>query len=349
MVATDVTGAEGVVPLRIDTPFLVGAVNVWLIEDEPLTLVDTGANTGTGLLQLRGLLAQHGYGLADVGRIVVTHQHLDHAGLAGPLAQVSGAEVVAFTGMDEYLAGGPASALAEERFDRDLMRHNGVPATTVAGWWAARPDTRGFASEVPAVRTVADGDALTFAGRTLHVHHRPGHSPSDLVLHDRDRGTLIVGDHLLAGHPPVPMIGPSLPGDAPRGRPDPAAPAGDDDAPFTVARRGSALLDLRDSLRRTRELGAAIALTGHGAAITDVAANVDRRLAEHDASAEALLAELRRDGPGTGHELSVRTAPGGRAHPYFGLCGTLGALDQLVDEGHALVADGDGPPRYEAR
>jgi glyoxylase-like metal-dependent hydrolase (beta-lactamase superfamily II) len=349
MVATDVTGAEGVVPLRVDTPFLVGAVNVWLIEDEPLTLVDTGVNSATALLQLRALLAQRGYGLADVGRIVVTHQHLDHSGLAGPLAQVSGAEVVAFTGMDEYLAAGPGSALAEERFDRDLMRHHGVPATTVAGWWSGRPDVRGFASEVEAVRTVADGDRLAFAGRTLHVHHRPGHSPSDLVLHDRERGTLLVGDHLLAGHPPVPMIEPSLPGGAPRGLPDPADPDGAAGGPYTAKHRGSALLDLRASLRRTRALDGAIALTGHGVPITDVAANVDRRLAEHDASAEALLAELRRSGPGTGHELTVRTAPGGRAHPYFGLCGTLGALDQLVDEGHALVADGDGPPRYEAR
>ncbi|WP_026909966.1 MBL fold metallo-hydrolase [Patulibacter minatonensis] len=340
--------AEGIGLLRVDTPFLVGPVNVWLIEDDPLTLVDTGANTGTTLLQLRSLLAERGHGLADVGRIVVTHQHLDHMGLAGPLAAISGAEVVGFTGMDAYLADGPASALREERFDRDLMRHHGTSEDTVLGWWAARPDTRGFASEAPDVRTVADGDVLEFAGRTLHVHHRPGHSPSDLVLHDRERGTLLVGDHLLDGHPPVPVIHPPLPGAAPLGLPDPASPAAIA-GERSVTARGSALLDLRASLRRTRGLGAAVALTGHGDVVPDIVANVDRRLAEHDAAAERLLAELVARGPGSAGELRLRVAPNGRSHPFFGLCDVLGTLDQLVDEGAATTTTDDGPPRYAAR
>jgi glyoxylase-like metal-dependent hydrolase (beta-lactamase superfamily II) len=347
MVATDVTGAEGIGLLRVDTPFLVGPINVWLIEDDPLTLVDTGVNSGTTLLQIRALLAERGYGLADVGRIVVTHQHLDHMGLAGPLAAVSGAEVVAFTGMDEYLADGQASALAEERFDRALMLHNGVPAPVVAGWWSGRPDIRGFASDVPDVRTVADGDVLEFAGRTLVVRHRPGHSPSDLVLHDPERGVLLAGDHVLAGHAPVAVIGPPLPGAAPLGLPDPAsaaAIAGD----RSVRARGSAMLDLRASLRRTRELGATVALTGHGDPVLGLTAHVDRRLAEQDAAATRMLEELRRSGPGTGYDLAVRTTEGPRTHPFFGLCGALGALDQLVGEGVATTLDGDRPPRYAA-
>lgn len=343
MAATDVTGTGGVVPLAIGTPFLVGAVNVWLIEDEPLTLVDTGANTATALLQLRDELAVRGHRLDDVGRIVITHQHLDHAGLAGPLAALTGAEVVAFAGLDDHLAGGQAAAVAEERWNREFMRAYGVPDQTVSGWWAARPDSTGYASTVDAVRTVQDGDVLEFAGRELHVHHRPGHSPSDIVLHDRERGLLLAGDHLLAGHPPVPMIHPPLPGPAPAGLPDPAGWTGTHDG---VVRR-SALLDLRVSLRRTRDLGAQLALTGHGAVVPDVTANVDLRLAEHDRAAAELHDELRRGGPGTPHELVGRTV--GRAHPYFGLCTTLGTLDQLVDEHAASVAPGDGPPRYEAR
>lgn len=344
MVATGAPAKDGVVALPLGTPFLVGAVNVWLVEDEPLTLVDTGANTGTTLLELRDRLAERGHRLDDVGRIVLTHQHLDHCGLAGPLAALTGAEVVAFAGMDLHLRHGVAGALAEERWNRDLMRRTGVPDDLVAGWWAARPDTRGFGSDVPELRTVRDGDVLAFADRSWQVHHRPGHSPSDLVLEDRERGTLLVGDHLLAGHPPVPMLHAPLPGDAPSGRPD---PAGVDSAPGGGV-RPSAMLDLRDSLRRTAVLGADRALTGHGPPVLDVAEHVARRLAEHDRAAGALDEELRTGGPGTAHELVVRTAPGGRAHPYFGLCTTLGTLDQLVDEGAAQVATGDGPPRYEA-
>jgi glyoxylase-like metal-dependent hydrolase (beta-lactamase superfamily II) len=344
MAAADLIGTDGVVPLRIGTPFLVGAVNVWLIEDEPLTIVDCGANTASALVELRDRLAERGHALQDVRRIVLTHGHHDHAGLAGPLAALTGAEVVALAGLDRLLATGTAAALAEERWCRALMRAHGVPAETVRGWWAARPDATGFASDAPGVIPVVDGDAITFAERTLHVHHRPGHSPSDVVLEDRERGVLIAGDHLLAGHAPVPMVSRPLPG-VPAGTPDPAGlRVGADDAP-----RVSALLDLRASLRRTLALGADVALTGHGEPVGDVAANIALRLHEHDRAAEELLDELRRGGPATAHELVGRTAPGGRAHPYFGLCTTLGTLDQLVHEGVAGVAPDDGPPRYEAR
>lgn len=374
MAAADATGTEGVSLLRLDTPFLVGPINVWLIEDDPLTIVDSGPNTATGLLQLRALLAERGHGLGDVGRVLVTHQHLDHAGLAGPIAAVSGAEVVAFTGMDAYLAGGAGSYLAEDRWDRDTMRRLGVPDAKVDGWWAARPDASGFAAAAPEVRAIGDGDELVFAGRTLQVHHRPGHSPSDLVFHDRERGVLFAGDHLLDGHAPIAVLHAALPGAAPRGRPDPAGVRGfagpHDPAPTAVvdgstpgalrsgtARpaadpdvvRVSALLDLRESLRRTRTLDADVALTGHGDTVADVAANVDRRLAEQDAAAETLLAELRSGGPGTPHELAIRLAPNGRSHPFFGLCDTVGTLDLLVDDGAAEVEPGDGPPRYGAR
>jgi glyoxylase-like metal-dependent hydrolase (beta-lactamase superfamily II) len=337
--------AAGIVGIALDTPFLVGPVNVWLIEDEPLTLVDTGPNTATGLLQLRAELGARGHRLEDLGRIVLTHQHVDHCGLAGPLAELSGAEVVAFTGMDAQLEHARQAAVGDERYNRALMRAYGVPESSVAGWWSARLDSTGFFSDVAPVRIVAEGDVLGFAGRELRVHHRPGHSPSDVVLHDGAAGVLIAGDHVLDGHPPIPMIHLPLAGGAPAGIPDPAAWTGTHDGLV----RGSALLDLRASLRRTRDLGAQVALTGHGAVVEDVAANVDRRLAEHDDDADALLAELRRGGPGTAPELVARTVPGGRAHPYFGLCTTLGALDQRVEDGAAALDPGDGPPRYEAR
>ena len=48
----------GIHALPIPTPFLVGRVNCYLIEDEPLTLVDTGPNSGTSLDVLERALAR---------------------------------------------------------------------------------------------------------------------------------------------------------------------------------------------------------------------------------------------------------------------------------------------------
>ena len=67
--------------LPIPTPFRVGRVNCHLIEDDPLTLVDTGPNSGKALDELDVALRERGHAIADLERIVITHQHLDHMGL----------------------------------------------------------------------------------------------------------------------------------------------------------------------------------------------------------------------------------------------------------------------------
>src|SRR5436853_7897206 len=86
-------GAAAIHRLEVPTPFAVGAVNAYLVDDEPLTLVDCGPNSATALAALEGLLADHGRVIADIDLVVVTHQHMDHMGLAGLVAQRSGAEI----------------------------------------------------------------------------------------------------------------------------------------------------------------------------------------------------------------------------------------------------------------
>jgi len=71
----------GIHRLAVPTPFLVGRVNCYLIEDEPLTLVDTGPNSGIALDQLETALREHGRAIEDLELIVITHQHMDHLGL----------------------------------------------------------------------------------------------------------------------------------------------------------------------------------------------------------------------------------------------------------------------------
>ena len=85
----------GIHRLRIPTPFAVGRVNCYLIEDEPLTLVDTGPNSGKALDELQHQLAELGHAIDDLELVVLTHQHIDHLGLVEIIASHSGAEVAA--------------------------------------------------------------------------------------------------------------------------------------------------------------------------------------------------------------------------------------------------------------
>src|SRR5258705_7477844 len=85
----------GIRCLPVPTPFAVGRVNCYLVEDDPLTLVDAGPNSATSLTALEAALAEHGRRIEDLERIVITHQHIDHIGLVAILADRSAAEVCA--------------------------------------------------------------------------------------------------------------------------------------------------------------------------------------------------------------------------------------------------------------
>src|SRR5204862_736430 len=80
---------DGIHCLPIPTPFAVGRVNTYLIEDDPLTLVDTGPNSGKALDELETALRAHGRRGEDLELIVISHQHMDHPGLVDILARRS--------------------------------------------------------------------------------------------------------------------------------------------------------------------------------------------------------------------------------------------------------------------
>src|SRR4051812_25409310 len=119
--------------LPLPTPFAVGQVNAYLVKDDPLTLVDTGPNSGTSLAALVDGLARHGYRIADLERIVLTHQHIDHIGLTQILADRSGAEVWTLDPMAPWLADYGSEMEADDQYAEDLMVRHGVPGELTVG------------------------------------------------------------------------------------------------------------------------------------------------------------------------------------------------------------------------
>src|SRR3954447_11764618 len=118
--------APGVWRIVIATPWPVGPVNVYLLDDDPLTLFDTGQRSEAALAELEAGFAELGRALEDLERIVVTHQHIDHCGLARALVERSGAELCALAPLAQWLASSPASSLAEDAFAAGIVRAHGV-------------------------------------------------------------------------------------------------------------------------------------------------------------------------------------------------------------------------------
>jgi glyoxylase-like metal-dependent hydrolase (beta-lactamase superfamily II) len=312
--------------LPIPTPFAVGRVNCYLVDDDPLTLVDTGPNSGKALMELEALLRDHGRRVEDLERIVITHQHSDHLGLVGVLADRSGAEVCTLEQLAPVVEEYGAHAEDDDELAGALMLRHGIPRDVVTALRAVSRAYRGWGGSAHVATTLRDGGELGFAGRTMQVLHRPGHSPSDTIFFDPASGDLLGGDHLIKHISSNPLISRPLGGRS--GEPGDGRPR--------------ALMMYIDSLRDTRELPVARVLPGHGDAFGDHAALIDERLAMHERRARK-IGHLIAEQPRTAHEIA-QAIWGNVAvtQAYLTLSEVLGHVDLLVERGEVVEADRGG-------
>jgi glyoxylase-like metal-dependent hydrolase (beta-lactamase superfamily II) len=311
---------------------MVGRVNCYLIDDEPLTLVDTGPNSGKALDCLERELAEHGRRIEDLERIVITHQHLDHTGLLGILADRSRAEVAALDLLAPVLEEFGAHAERDDELAEALMLRNGIPRDVVTALRAVSRSFRGWGGSAHVDRPVRDGETLAFADRKLKVQHRPGHSPSDTLFWDEQRAQLIGGDHLIKHISSNPLISRPLGGRS-------GEPGGG---------RPRALMMYMDSLRETRELPAEIVLAGHGEPVTDHVALIDERFRGHERRA-AKIAGLIAERPRTTYEIAQELWGNvAVTQAFLTLSEVLGHVDLLIDRGEVREVEVGGVIRYES-
>jgi glyoxylase-like metal-dependent hydrolase (beta-lactamase superfamily II) len=314
--------------LSVPTPFAVGRVNCYLIEDEPLTLVDTGPNSGKSLDELERALEAHGHAIEDLELIVITHQHMDHLGLLEVLVRRSGAEVAALHLLGPYLADFRGSAAADDDFSQALMRRHGIPPEMVTVLGSVGAAFRAFGSRGQVTRPLRDGERLELRGRSLEVLHRPGHSPSDTVFWDAERRILIGGDHLLGHISSNPLISRPL-------------------EPTTSQERPRALLRYLESLRATREMAVDIVLPGHGDPVLDHGSVIDERLRMHRRRAQKIAGMLEA-GPLTAYDIAVRMWGNvAVTQAYLTLSEVLGHLDLLAEEGAVRELASKGTSSFE--
>jgi glyoxylase-like metal-dependent hydrolase (beta-lactamase superfamily II) len=331
--------AAGIHRLAIPTPFMVGRVNAYLIEDSPLTLVDSGPNSAKALDELEQQLAARGHAIEDIELLVITHQHMDHFGLASILARRSGAEVAALAPLAPYLAAYSEQTDLDDRFAEAIMLRHGIPAEIVTALRAVSAGFRAWGSSVQVTRPLADGESLELRDRTLRVLHRPGHSPSDTVFLEESRGFLLAADHLIAHISSNPLL--ARPLDAP-------APDADAGQAALVSERPQALITYLASLERTRAMELELVLPGHGRPITDHAALIDERFRLHRRRAEKigrLIASQPRSAHEVAQELWGNVAV---TQAYLTLSEVLGHVDLLLREGAVVEAESDGVIRFHA-
>ncbi len=322
---------EGVHRISVATPFRIGRVNLYLIEDDPLTLIDCGPNSAEALRDVEQGLRGLGHAIEDLELLVITHQHLDHCGLAGTIARRSGAEVASLDLLAPYLEDFAEEAEADDRFAELMMLRNGVPSDVANTLRAVAASFRSFGTSVRVSRPLRHEQELRLRDRTLHVLHRPGHSPSDTILWDEQRGMLFAGDHLLQRISSNPVF---------------TRPIGAD--PEDLGVRPRALVTYIASMRRTREMNVDLVLPGHGEPFSDVRGLVEERLRLHDRRASRIH-KLITNGIETADEIA-RAMWGNVAvtQAYLTISEVLGHTELLIEQGRVSERVEGGVVRLSA-
>lgn len=191
--------APGVLWMRLPLPFQLDHVNVYAVADGAgWVIIDTGLKTGVSIKAWSEALAGP-LGGRPVTRIICTHMHPDHIGLAGWLCERTGAPLL--MSQIEYLTG--RMLAAEEGGDAPA---EGEVFYRAAGWSEAqivkwRAEYGGFAKGVSPIprgyQRLSEGDVLTIGTDEWTVVIGSGHSPEHVCLWRKSDDVFIAGDQIL--------------------------------------------------------------------------------------------------------------------------------------------------------
>ena len=323
--------------LRVPAPMAVRHVNAWLLVGEPLTLVDGGPDTPSAYAAVRDGLAKAGCGIADLERIVLTHAHIDHCGLAARLQSESSAQVLAHPRAIADLRDWPATWAARLALVRRAARAGAVPTAVLEAYLDHAGPMVGLGASLPPARMspLADGQKPLLAGSRWRALHTPGHSRDHLSLHDERSRDLVAGDLLLRHLPSPPLL----------------EPRGADGA------RPDTLASLIASWRRIGGLDISVVRPGHGPSLRAHRVQLARRLSDTRDGVRAARRALR-DGATTIWDVARHTdLPLAPDRLALTLGWSVARLDWLVSRGLAIRRlDGEwlrfestSPRRHEGR
>ncbi len=238
-------------------------------------IYDPDPSRGHGWDDLVEALAACDAAPADITRLVITHPHVDHYGMAARLLDEVGCELFMHEASADELQMYEAPEKVIERL-REMFAEHGVDTSEVDDLTAFE-DWRSHVSGVVRPTTpLRGGEPIEVGSRAWEVVHTPGHSRSHICLASEDR-ILISGDHLL------PAITPHI--------------------DFRRGEDRDPLGEFLDSLEKIERLDPQLVLPGHGRPFEDGAERARINARHHDRRLGSILQIIRRE-PHTASEIT---------------------------------------------
>jgi glyoxylase-like metal-dependent hydrolase (beta-lactamase superfamily II) len=303
---------------RLQTPMTSNALP-WVMPyafegADGVTLFDSGYGTPEATEALTEQLDELGYAPSDVRRLIVSHAHPDHLGMAGWLREQSpDYELVMFERESDFgpMRGGTHGEDWMRRSNEWLVKHGiareEIENSTSRGHGRSRghghggrsssnggPEgaetaaeatmRRSWSMQAPEVDVkLSDGEVIEFDGFALQAVWTPGHTPGHLCMYEPNHKLMFTGDHILSRITPNVSVSSE---DEEWGR--------------------SPLAEFRASLAKCAEFDISLALPAHEDTIEDLPKRCDELLEHHDHRMEEVLAGIGDDGPATASDISAK-------------------------------------------
>jgi glyoxylase-like metal-dependent hydrolase (beta-lactamase superfamily II) len=318
-----------VIPFANDSHLI--SANVYVLGKNSVTLIDTGPKLPGIFSLLEKQLTLAGINMASIERIIITHGHIDHFGLAVEIQKAAGHPVEFLIHAEDSWKSSRANFRARmwSREADDFMAMAGVPEKAVETAKNRFNFFKTMCDPLDSVSTIKEGDEIAGEGYHLKIIHTPGHTAGSCCVYESGHKILFSGDHIIQHITPNPLV------ELKRSQLK--------DASY------QSLKAYRDSLDKLTGLDVQFVLPGHGGYIEGLPEIISSYKTHHHRRMNLLWRALK-NAPRSLYDLIGDIFPYMPPNDVFlAISDIFAHLEILINEGRVIIIDPGPPALYQSR